>query len=155
MGADIMFRSDEISRELIQSAKVFHFGSLSLTDELVRSATIEALTIAKEAGLMLSFDPNLRKPLWSSMELAREQIAFGMTQCDILKISDDELLWFTGAGDYDEGIRQLKESYDIPLILLSMGKDGSRAYCGDVRAEVKPFLNPNTIETTGANAVIC
>lgn len=70
--------------------------------------------------------------------------------CDVLKISDNEIQWFTGEKDFDAGIRRLRSQYDIPLILLSMGKDGSRAYYKDLRVEVKPFLQENTIETTGA-----
>ena len=75
---------------------------------------------------------------------------FGLQYCDILKISDNEIQWFTGKEDFDEGISYLKEKYQIPLIMLSMGKDGSRAYYKDKKVEVKPFLQENTIETTGA-----
>ncbi|MDE7198253.1 MAG: carbohydrate kinase, partial [Lachnospiraceae bacterium] len=93
---------------------------------------------------------NLREPLWKSLEEAKEQAAYGFSQCDVLKISDNEIQWFTGEEDYDAGIRKLREQYDIPLILFSMGKDGSRAYYKDLRVEVKPFLQEKTIETTGA-----
>ena len=89
------------------------------------------------------------------MEEAREQIAFGMTQCDILKISDNEIQWFTGLADYDAGIRYLQNTYRIPLILLSMGPAGSRAYYRDLRVEEPPFLQKNTIETTGAGDTFC
>ena len=104
---------------------------------------------------MISFDPNLRPPLWNTLEEARERIAFGMTQCDILKISDNEIQWFTGEEDYDAGIRILQQTYRIPLILLSMGRDGSRAYYRDSRVEAAPFLQKNTIETTGAGDTFC
>lgn len=99
---------------------------------------------------MISFDPNLRPPLWKSLEDAKEQAAFGFSQCDVLKISDNEIQWFTGEEDYDEGIKKLRSQYDIPLILLSMGKEGSRAYYKDLRVEVGAFIQENTIETTGA-----
>ena len=104
---------------------------------------------------MISYDPNLRPPLWNTLEEAKEQIAIGMTQCDILKISDNEVQWFTGLEDYDEGIHYLQQTYHIPLILLSMGPAGSRAYYRDLRVEVAPFLQKNTIETTGAGDTFC
>ena len=99
---------------------------------------------------MISFDPNLREPLWKSLNDAKEQVAYGLSRCDVLKISDNEIRWFTGEEDFDAGIRKLKEQYNIPLIMLSMGKDGSRAYYKDLRVEVEPFLQEKTIETTGA-----
>lgn len=149
-GADIMLRAEEVRKDLICSAKIFHFGSLSLTDEPIRESTKRAIAAAKEAGLWISFDPNLRKPLWKSETLAKEQIYYGLKHCHILKISDDELVWLTGETDYDRAIRQLRAEIPIPMIFLSMGRDGSRAYCGEQTAEAAPFLNQNTIETTGA-----
>lgn len=149
-GADMMLREDELQEDLIRDTEIFHFGTLSMTHEEVRRATKKAVAIAKESGALVSFDPNLRPPLWTSLEEAKEQAAYGFSQCDILKISDNEIQWFTGEKDFDAGIRKLKEQYDIPLIMLSMGKEGSRAYYKDLRVEVKPFLQDNTIETTGA-----
>lgn len=149
-GADMMLTEDEIPDSLIQTADIFHFGSLSMTHEGVRNATKRAVAVAKKAGCLISFDPNLRPPLWDSLKEAREQIAYGLEHCDILKISDNEIQWFTGKEDYDEGIRMIQEQYQIPLIVLSMGKEGSRAYYGKSRVEEKPFLQENTIETTGA-----
>ena len=89
------------------------------------------------------------------MEEAREQIDYGMEQCDILKISDNEITWFTGEEDYEEGIKILQSRYMIPLVLLSMGRDGSRAYCQGVKAEVPAVLTENTVETTGAGDTFC
>ena len=149
-GADMMLRADEVNTELLRDTKLFHFGTLSMTHDEVRNATKMAIDTAKEAGAVISFDPNLREPLWKSLEDAREQVAYGLSRCDVLKISDNEIQWFTGEEDYDAGIRRLREQYDIPLIMLSMGKDGSRAYYKDLRVEVAPFLQENTIETTGA-----
>lgn len=149
-GADIMLCEDEIREELISDAKILHFGSLSLTDEPVRSATKKAVAAAEKAGLWISFDPNLRKPLWKSEALAKEQISYGFKHCQILKISDDELLWFTEETDFDRAVKRLQQEYGIALILLSMGKNGSAAYCGNQKAVVPAFVNKNTIETTGA-----
>lgn len=154
-GADMNLRVEEIDEGLIADTKIFHFGSLSLTHPGVREATKKALHIAKEQGCLISYDPNLRPPLWNTLEEAKEQIAFGMTQCDIMKISDNEIQWFTGEEDFDAGIRILQETYHIPLILLSMGRDGSRAYYQGMRVEVAPFLQENTIETTGAGDTFC
>lgn len=149
-GADMMLREDEVNEDILRDTKLFHFGTLSMTHEEVRRATKKAVETAKAAGAVLSFDPNLREPLWNSLEEAKEQTAYGLSQCDFLKISDNEIRWFTGEEDFDAGIRKLREQYDIPLIVLSMGKDGSRAYYKDLRVEVAPFLQENTIETTGA-----
>ena len=149
-GADMMLREDEVREDILRDTKIFHFGTLSMTHEEVRRATKKAVETAKAAGAVLSFDPNLREPLWNFLEEAKEQTAYGLSKCDFLKISDNEIRWFTGEEDFDAGIRRLREQYDIPLIVLSMGKDGSRAYYKDLRVEVAPFLQENTIETTGA-----
>lgn len=149
-GADMMLREDEVNEDILRDTKIFHFGTLSMTHEEVRQATKKAVETAKAAGAVLSFDPNLREPLWNSLDEAKEQTAYGLSKCDFLKISDNEIRWFTGEEDFDAGIRKLREQYDIPLIVLSMGKDGSRAYYKDLRVEAAPFLQEHTIETTGA-----
>ena len=149
-GADMLLTADEVDGELVKSAKLFHFGTLSMTHEGVREATKKAIRLAKENGAIVSFDPNLRPPLWKSLDDAKEQAAYGFTQCDVLKISDNEIQWFTGEEDYDKGIEKLRQEYDIPLILLSMGRDGSRAYYKDLRVEMPSFIQKETIETTGA-----
>ena len=149
-GADMLLTADEVDGELVKSARLFHFGTLSMTHEGVREATKKAIRLAKEAGAVVSFDPNLRPPLWKSLDDAKEQAAYGFTQCDVLKISDNEIQWFTGEEDYDKGIEKLRQEYDIPLILLSMGRDGSRAYYKDLRVEMPSFIQKETIETTGA-----
>lgn len=154
-GADMMLRADEVQEELIQSTKIFHFGTLSMTHEGVREATKKALDVAKASGAMISFDPNLREPLWKSLDEAKEQVLYGLQYADILKISDNEIQWLTGEEDYTEGVKKIREMKDIPLILVSMGKEGSRAYYKDMIVEVKPFLQKNTIETTGAGDTFC
>ncbi len=149
-GADMMLREEELDTDLLKNTRIFHFGTLSMTHEEVRNATKTAIRVAKESGALVSFDPNLREPLWKSLDEAKEQVAYGLSQCDILKISDNEIRWFTGEEDFDAGIARLRSQYNIPLIMLSMGKDGSRAYYKDLRVEAAPFLQENTIETTGA-----
>ncbi|MBQ5778279.1 MAG: carbohydrate kinase, partial [Oscillospiraceae bacterium] len=149
-GADIMLSADEVDEETIRKSEIFHLGTLSMTHEPVLSATKKALEVAKEAGCIISFDPNLREKLWDNLDDAKSAFDLGMKVCDILKISDNELQWFTGEEDYDKGIAKLRAEYNIPLILFSMGRDGSRAYYGDVSAEVPAVLQKNTIDTTGA-----
>lgn len=153
-GADMMLTEEEVDYDLIRRSKVFHFGTLSMTDEPVRSATKKALDVAKEAGCLISFDPNLRPPLWDSLDNAKEAMEFGFQYCDMLKISDNEIQFVSGKEDYDEGILYLKEKYKIPLIFLTMGKDGSRAYYKGTRVERKGF-RVKAIETTGAGDTFC
>lgn len=154
-GADMMLRPEEVDTGLIRSAHIFHFGSLSLTDEPVRTATRRAIEAAEKEGVLRSFDPNLRPPLWKNLEEAREQIGWGLANCDILKISDNEIQWFTGCEDYTEGVAALREQYDIRLICVSMGNAGSRAYYGGHIVEVPAFIQTGTIETTGAGDTFC
>ena len=154
-GADMMLTEEEVPEEIIEGTRIFHFGTLSMTHEGVRKATKKAVRIAKESGALISFDPNLREPLWNSLDEAKEQVLYGLGQCDILKISDNEIQWLTGEEDFTEGVRWIHERYDIPMILVSMGKAGSRAYYKDFIVEVKPFIQKNTIETTGAGDTFC
>ncbi len=149
-GADMMLTEEEIPEDFIGDSKIFHFGTLSMTHEGVRNATKKALKIAKEAGCIISFDPNLRPPLWDNLETAKEQVLYGLQFCDVLKISDNEIQWLTGEEDYTDGVNWILNRYDIPLILVSMGKEGSRAYYKGAMVEASPFLQKNTIETTGA-----
>lgn len=149
-GADMMLTKDEVPEELIKSAKVFHFGTLSMTDDNNREATKYALDIAKKNGLLISFDPNIRMPLWDSLDELREQMEYGMNYCDILKISDDEITWFTGMENYVDAAKYLVETYDIPFVLVSLGKKGSFAYYKNNIVYADAFVLENTIETTGA-----
>lgn len=153
-GADMMLNPDDVNEDVIRGARIFHMGTLSMTHEPVRSATCKAVAVAQSVQAMISFDPNIREPLWDDMEDAKEQTAFGLSVCDILKISDNEIQWFTGEQDFDAGIKKIQDEYNIPLILLSLGKVGSRAYLKnnvtDVKAEVPAFVREDTVETTGA-----
>lgn len=154
-GADMMLTKDEVQKDLIENSRIFHFGTLSSTHEGVREATRHAIDLAKEAGCIVTFDPNLRPPLWKSLEDARKEIEYGMTKCDVLKISDNEVEFLFGTSDYDKGAALIREKYHIPLVLITMGKEGSRAYYKDLRVEAAPFLQDNTIETTGAGDTFC
>ncbi len=154
-GADMMLTVDELNLDLVRDTRIFHFGTLSMTHDGIRATTKKAIETAKEAGALISFDPNLREPLWDSLDNAKEQVRWGLGKCDVLKISDNEIQWLTGEEDFTAGVKKIREEFPIPLILVSMGRDGSRAYYGDHYVEVAPFLQKNTIETTGAGDTFC
>ena len=155
-GADMRLTADEIPEEMIAGSQIFHFGTLSMTHEGVRRATLKALDVAKKNGVLISFDPNLRPPLWPSLDAAKEQVLCGLGYCDILKISDNEIQWLTGFDDYNEGAAWICMRYpEISLILVSLGKEGSRAYYGKETVEVPAFVQKNTVETTGAGDTFC
>ena len=154
-GADMMLGVEDINEDIVQRCKVFHFGTLSMTAAGCREATKKAIALAKDAGALISFDPNIREPLWDSPDLAKEQTVYGITQCDVLKIADNEIRWLTGKEDFTEGVEEIRKIHKIPLILVSMGREGSRAYYKEDMVEVKSFLQENTIETTGAGDTFC
>ena len=155
-GADMMLTADEIPVEAIADSKIFHFGTLSMTHEGVRRATVRALDIAEKSGCILSFDPNLRPPLWSSLEDAREQIAYGLGRCHILKIADNELEFMTGIQDFDRGAAMLLERYpNIKILNVTAGAGGSYCYAFGHRVFVPGFCLGGTIETTGAGDTFC
>jgi fructokinase len=155
-GADMMLREDELPLEMIRSARIFHFGTLSMTHENVRAATKTAVLTAKKADAIISFDPNLRPPLWNSLEEARAQMAWGLSQCDVLKISDNEIEFLTGTDDFDKGVDAIwKQWPGIRLIDVTAGPGGSYAYVRGNRVFVPGFLLGGTIETTGAGDTFC
>lgn len=154
-GADMMLTEKEIPAELLANTGIFHFGTLSMTHEGVRRATKKAIGLAKQSGALIPFDPNLRPPLWKNPEEAKEQVLYGIEHCHILKISDNEIQWLTGEKDYTAGANWIYDRFCTPLILVSMGREGSRAYYHGRMTEVKPYLRENTIETTGAGDTFC
>lgn len=154
-GADMMLGKEEVSKSLIQSARIFHFGSLSMTSERAEAATRHAIEMARESGKLVSFDPNLRPPLWQDLGTAREKIQYGLSQCDILKISDNEVEFMTGQKDIEKGVLELLKEYNIPLVCATMGKDGSKAFYRGGIETGKPLLSEKTVETTGAGDTFC
>ena len=155
-GADMLLREDEIPEDLIRSAKIFHFGTLSMTHEGVRAATKKAVAIAKDAGAIISFDPNLRPPLWASLDEAKEQIAWGLGQCDVLKIADNELEFMTGETDFEKGAAILQRDYpNIRVLNVTAGPDGSYSFHEGKMVFVDSFRLGGTIETTGAGDTFC
>lgn len=154
-GADMMLKKCEVKEDLLKETKIFHFGTLSMTHETVREATISAINKAKENGALISLDPNLREPLWKSLDDAKVQMKSALSYCDILKISDNEIGFLTGETDFDEGVKKIREEYNIPLICVTMGKDGSRAYYNDMKVMASGFYQENIVDTTGAGDTFC
>ena len=155
-GADMALTADELPEQMISRAKIFHFGTLSLTHEPVRSATRKAVELAKAGGAVISFDPNLRPPLWSSLEEARQQIAWGLARCDVLKIADNELEFMTGETDFARGAAQLQRQYpNIRLLDVTAGAQGSYAFYGAQQVFQPACTRGGVIETTGAGDTFC
>ena len=156
-GADMMLTADELPEETIANARIFHFGTLSMTQEGVRAATIKAVGLAKEGGALVSFDPNLRPPLWEDLEEAKRQIAWGLSQCDILKIADNELEFMTGETDFYKGAAILHQKYpNIKVLNVTAGADGSYSFYGEDTPVFVPSCKlGGTIETTGAGDTFC
>lgn len=147
-GADTQLTPEEIPANLIQQSRLFHVGSLSLTDEPARSATIEALRIANAAGCILSYDPNYRAPLWPSREEATHQMRRLLPYMDVLKISDEEAQLITGFSQPQEAGRQLIE-LGIPIAAITLGAKGTHVFTGEGDLLVPGF--PTTaVDTTGA-----
>jgi fructokinase len=155
-GADMMLTEEELPLEMIENCRIFHFGTLSMTHEGVRKATLKAIDAAKKSGALISFDPNLRPPLWDSMDDAAEQIHAGLGLCDILKIADNEIEFMTGETDFDKGAAVLQERYpNIKILNVTAGADGSYSYSCGHRVFVPSFKLGGTIETTGAGDTFC
>ena len=154
-GADVRLTAEELDEGLLTGCRIFHFGTLSLTDEPCRTATQIAVDTARRAGAILSFDPNLREPLWSDLAEAKRQIEWGLARCDILKISDNEVLFVTGETDFEKGAAILLDRFpNIRLLNITAGPDGSHCFFGGRHVFV-PGFKVRTIETTGAGDTFC
>jgi fructokinase len=147
-GADKMLKQDEIDLSLLDGAKVFHFGGVTLTDEPARGTTLYAARKAKELGLTISYDPNFRPPLWKSG--AKEILLEGLKLADIVKLSDDECRLLSGKDDIAQGTEFLMKTYGTKLIFVTLGSKGSAARFGDDFIKQKTFEKVKTIDTTGA-----
>ncbi|KIR01159.1 Fructokinase [Lachnospiraceae bacterium TWA4] len=154
-GADMMLTADEVDETVLDSAKIFHYGTLSMTHPGVEAATRKAVEYAGANGILRSFDPNLRPPLWDSLEVAKEKITYGLEHCDILKISDNELEFMTGCADLEKAARILVEKYPIKLVNVTLGKDGSRSYYKGKEVFVPGRVVEKVVDTTGAGDTFC
>lgn len=151
-GADTCLRAEEIDTELISSSRVFHFGTLSLTDEPSALATRRAIELAKEAGAFVSCDPNLRKPLWKSEQMARDAIEWSLAQADIVKISDEEIdfLWNLSP---EQGAQKLLKEYGVSLVYVTLGPKGCHAATKKTCVTVPSPKGIKPIDTTGAGDI--
>ena len=148
-GADMRLSAEDIKPELISESRVFHFGTLSMTHPGCREATETALRLARESGCVISFDPNLRPPLWKNAADMRETALFGIRRCDVLKIADNEVEELFGSTDYERAARDLATEYGIALVLVSLGDKGSLAASGE-ECVFAPAFRVQSIENTGA-----
>jgi len=151
-GADICLRAEEVNEELIRESRVFHFGTLSLTDDPAREATRHAIRLAKEQGKLISLDPNLRKPLWPSEETAKEAIEWSLRQADVVKISDEEIDFLWGLSP-EAGAQKLLKEYGVSLVYATLGPRGCHAAnrLGSVTVETPKGIH--AVDTTGAGDI--
>ena len=151
-GADTQIRFEELDLSLIDDCRDFHFGTLSLTGEPARAATQQAVAYAKEKGKIISFDPNLRKPLWDDLEEAKKQILWGLEQADIVKISDEEVEFLWNCSP-EEGAKKLHEEFGVTLVFVTLGPKGCRYSNGREWGEVETPKGIHVIDTTGAGDI--
>ena len=151
-GADTCLTFEELNLSLIDEAKVFQFGSLSLTDEPARSATYRAVAYAKEQGKLITYDPNLRKPLWRDLEEAKKQLIWGLRQADVVKISDEEVEFLFGLG-VEAGADYLLKNFDIKLVFVTCGADGCFFKNAKAQGKVPCLPGIHVIDTTGAGDI--
>ena len=144
----MMLKKEEVDEDLIRGAKIFHFGTLSSTHEGVREATRYAIDVAKEAGCIVSFDPNLRFPLWPDREMLRQTVLQFLPLSNILKVSDEELEFLTGTADIEAALPQLFAG-DVQLVLYTCGSKGAYAYTRAAHA-FAPCQKVRAVDTTGA-----
>ena len=147
--ADVMLECEDLPCDLLQNTRMLHFGSLSLTTEPVRSATFAALELARNAGALISYDPNLRLVLWESLSQAKQMILQGMTYADYVKVSEEELEFLTDCKDVQSGALQLYEAYHMPLLAVTCGSKGC-VYCIDGVCYTGATFDTACIDTTGA-----
>lgn len=151
-GADTCIRFDELDLSLIDEAKVFHFGTLSLTDEPARSATCQAVAYAKRKGKLITFDPNLRKPLWKNLDTCKEQMLWGIRQADVMKISDEEVDFLFGLG-VEEGAEHIRREFGVKLVFVTCGADGCYFSNGIAAGKVPSLSGIQVKDTTGAGDI--
>ena len=151
-GADTCLNYDELNMELIDNAKVFHFGTLSLTDEPARTTTYKAVEYAKNAGKLITYDPNLRKPLWKSLDTAKEQILWGLEYADVVKISDEEVEFLWGLG-VEEGADYILKNFGVKLVFVTCGADGCFFKNAVASGKVPSLKNIKVVDTTGAGDI--
>ena len=151
-GADTQICFEELDLSLVDEAKAFHFGTLSLTGEPARTATQKAVAYAKSKGKLITYDPNLRKPLWDDLEEAKEQLLWGLAQADVVKISDEEVEFLFGLG-VEEGAKHILANYGVKLVFVTCGPDGCYFANENACGHVPGLSNIKVVDTTGAGDI--
>ena len=151
-GADTCIHFEELDLSLIDESKVFHFGTLSLTDEPARSATYQAVAYAKEKGKLITYDPNLRKPLWRDMDACKAQLLWGLGNADVVKISDEEVEFLFGLG-VEEGAQHILKNFGVKLVFVTCGADGCYFSNGTATGKVPSLSQIQVKDTTGAGDI--
>jgi fructokinase len=146
--ADMLFEPAEVDEAAIRQAKVFHYGSISLISEPSKSATLHAVEIAQDAGLLISYDPNLRLPLWSGEEAAREGMLLGWEHATVIKASVEEIRFLTGDMDLAQSVKQLWRPA-LKLLVVTMGKEGCHYFTAEANQRI-PGFEVDVVDTTGA-----
>lgn len=151
-GADTCITFDELDLSLIDEARVFHFGTLSLTDEPARTATQKAVAYAKQAGKLVTYDPNLRKPLWKNLEEAKKQLIWGLSQADVVKISDEEVEFLFGLG-VEDGAKYILDTFGVKLLFVTCGAEGCFFKNALAEGWVPSLTGIKVMDTTGAGDI--
>ena len=146
--ADMTYDDGDIAGDVIKNSKIFHFGSLMMTNEPVRSATLTMVKMAKEAGRLVSFDPNLRELLWDDLARAKKEIITGLPYSDLLKVSFEEMEFVTGETDLEAGSKKLAE-YGPGIVLVTMGPGGCFYRSGDMTGRLYTY-DTKVVDTTGS-----
>lgn len=152
-GADTQLCLEEINKELIDATRVFHFGTLSLTCEPIKTATQAAVAYAKERGKLITYDPNLRKPLWENLKEAKEQMLWGLHQADVVKLSDEECDFLFGPIPSELAARKILDEYDCKLVFVTLGKNGCTVANKNACGSVQGMTGLNVVDTTGAGDI--
>lgn len=151
-GADMAMTFDELDLSLIDEARAFHFGTLSLTDEPARTATVKAVEYARAHGKLITYDPNLRPPLWKNLDEAKEQLLWGLGQADVVKISDNEVEFLFGLSP-EEGAAHILQNYGVKLAFVTCGADGCYFKNAVASGHVSALKNAQVVDTTGAGDI--
>ena len=151
-GADMAMTFDELDLSLIDEARAFHFGTLSLTDEPARTATVKAVEYARAHGKLITYDPNLRPPLWKNLDEAKEQLLWGLGQADVVKISDNEVEFLFGLSP-EEGAAHILQNYGVKLVFVTCGADGCYFKNAVASGHVSALKNAQVVDTTGAGDI--
>ncbi len=151
-GADLLLRFDEVDLSVFEGADVFHFGTVSMTEEPSRSTTKQLVEYARSKGILIGYDPNLRRNLWANLDDAREQMLWGLSKADIVKISDEEIEFLFGLSP-EEGAKKILDTYPVQLVYATCGAKGSYYFTRKDNGFMPAMTGLNVIDTCGAGDI--